>query len=107
MACKEREVQIMSMEVFLLLLGLFAVLTSLVTEGVKTKFLVDIDSVYYNLVALVVSIVIGVVGTLVYYVLNYITIDFRLVIFAILMGLASGLVSMTSYDRVHDVLKML
>lgn len=97
----------MSMEVFLLLLGLFAVLTSLVTEGVKTKFLVDIDSVYYNLVALVVSIVIGVVGTLVYYVLNYITIDFRLVIFAILMGLASGLVSMTSYDRVHDVLKML
>ena len=97
----------MSMEVFLLLLGLFAVLTSLVTEGVKTKFLVDIDSVYYNLVALVVSIVIGVVGTLIYYVLNYIAIDFRLVIFAILMGLASGLVSMTSYDRVHDILKTL
>lgn len=97
----------MSMEVFLLLLGLFSVLTSLITEGVKTKFLVDTDSVYYNLVALVVAIVIGVVGTLTYYVLNYITIDFRLVIFAILMGLASGLVSMTSYDRVHDVLKML
>lgn len=97
----------MSMEVFLLLLGLFSILTSLITEGVKTKFLVDVDSVYYNVVALVVSIVIGVVGTLIYYVLNYITIDFRLVIFAILMGLASGLVSMTSYDRVHDVLKML
>lgn len=107
MVCREREVQIMSMEVFLLLLGLFSVLTSLITEGVKTKFLVDTDSVYYNLVALVVAIVIGVVGTLTYYVLNYITIDFRLVIFAILMGLASGLVSMTSYDRVHDVLKML
>lgn len=97
----------MSMEVFLLLLGLFSILTSLITEGVKTKFLVDTDSVYYNLVALVVAIVIGVVGTLTYYVLNYITIDLRLVIFAILMGLASGLVSMTSYDRVHDVLKML
>lgn len=97
----------MSMEVFLLLLGLFSVLTSLITEGVKTKFLVNTDSVYYNLVALVVAVVIGVVGTLTYYVLNYITIDFRLVIFAILMGLASGLVSMTSYDRVHDVLKML
>lgn len=97
----------MSMEVFLLLLGLYAVLTSLVTEGVKTKFLVDIDSVYYNLVALVVSIVIGVVGTLIYYVLNYITIDFRLVIFAILMGLASGLVSMVGYDKVHDALKVL
>lgn len=95
------------MEVFLLLLGLFSILTSLITEGVKTKFLVDTDSVYYNLVALVVAIVIGVVGTLTYYVLNYITIDLRLVIFAILMGLASGLVSMTSYDRVHDVLKML
>ena len=97
----------MSMEVFLLLLGLYAVLTSLITEGVKTKFLVDIDSVYYNLIALVVSIVIGVVGTLVYYVLNYITIDFRLVIFAILMGLASGLVSMVGYDKVHDALKVL
>ena len=97
----------MSMEVFLLLLGLYAVLTSLITEGVKTKFLVDIDSVYYNVVALVVSIVIGVVGTLVYYVLNYITIDFRLVIFAILMGLASGLVSMVGYDKVHDALKVL
>lgn len=97
----------MSMEVFLLLLGLFSILTSLITEGVKTKFLVDTDSVYYNLVALVVAVVIGVVGTLTYYVLNYITIDLRLVIFAILMGLASGLVSMTSYDRVHDVLKML
>lgn len=97
----------MSMEVFLLLLGLFSVLTSLITEGVKTKFLVNTDSVYYSFVALVVAVVIGVVGTLTYYVLNYITIDFRLVIFAILMGLASGLVSMTSYDRVHDVLKML
>lgn len=97
----------MSMEVFLLLLGLFSVLTSLITEGVKTKFLVNTDSVYYSLVALVVAVVIGVVGTLTYYVLNYITIDLRLVIFAILMGLASGLVSMTSYDRVHDAIKML
>ena len=97
----------MSMEVFLLLLGLFSVLTSLITEGVKTKFLVNTDSVYYNLVALVVAVVIGVVGTLTYYVLNYITIDFRLVIFAILMGLASGLVSMVGYDKVHDAIKML
>ena len=97
----------MSISVCLILLTFFASLTSLVTEGIKKRFLPDIESQKYSLVALVVAIVVGVVGTLLYYYYNYMPINTMNVITAILMGFLSGLGSMVGYDKVHDLLKML
>lgn len=97
----------MSISVCMILLTLFATLTSLVTEGIKNTFLLDIKPQKYSLVALIVALVIGVVGTLLYYYYNYMPINTMNVITAILMGFLSGLGSMVGYDKVHDLLKML
>lgn len=97
----------MTIELFIMLLAFFSAVTGLVTEGIKRTFLVNAETVAYKVTAIVVAVVIGVVGMLVYYVLNSIGIDLNNVIFAILMGFASGLVAMNGYDTVHDVLKML
>lgn len=97
----------MTIELFIFLLSFFSAVTALITEGIKKTFLVDADSFVYKVTAIIVSVVVGVVGMIVYYVLNSISLDCINVIFSILMGFASGLVAMTSYDSVHDVLKML
>ena len=94
----------MTIELFIMLLAFFSAVTGLVTQGIKNTFLVDVESFVYKITAI---IVVGVVGMFVYYVLNSIGIDLNNVIFAILMGFASGLVAMNGYDTVHDVLKML
>lgn len=97
----------MTIELFIFLLAFFSAVTSLITEGIKKTFLVNTETYVYKITAIVVAIVVGVVGMFAYYTLNSIGIDLNNVIFAILMGFASGLVAMNGYDAVHDVLKML
>lgn len=97
----------MTIELFIFLLAFFSAVTALVTEGIKKTFLVNAETITYKIAAIVVAVIIGVVGMIIYYVLNSIGIDLNNVIFAILMGFASGLVAMNGYDAVHDVLKML
>ena len=55
----------MTVEIFLMLLLGFSTLASIVTEAIKKVFNVD-----GNIAAFTISIVIGIVGTLVYYQLN-------------------------------------
>lgn len=97
----------MTITLFFFLLSFFAALTALVTEGIKNTFLPDIEPQKYSIVAVIVSLVIGLIGCFCYYQLNNVPINLNNVIFAILMGLASALVAMTGYDKVHDLLKML
>lgn len=97
----------MTIEIFMMLLAVFSAITALVTEGIKNTFLIDAESFVYKITAIIVAVVIGIVGIFTYYILNSIGIDFRGVIFAILMGFASGLTSMVGYDSIHDVIKML
>ena len=97
----------MTIELFIFLLAFFSAVTALVTEGIKKTFLINVETVTYKIAAIVVAVIIGAVGMTIYYVLNSIAIDLNNVIFAILMGFASGLVAMNGYDAVHDVLKML
>lgn len=86
---------------FLILLSAFSVMSGLVTEGIK-KFLSDKDNLSYNIVALVVALIIGGCGTAVYYQLNDIVFSVNNIIYAVLMGLASGLVSMLGFDKVKQ-----
>ena len=94
----------MTTTTFLMLLSSFSVLSGLVTEGVK-KLISDKANMSYNIIALVVSLVIGGVGCAIYYQLNTIPFDINNVIYMILMGLASGLCSMVGYDKLKQCIE--
>lgn len=96
----------MTTTMFLMLLSAFSVLSSLVTEGIKKAFS-DKANLSYNVVALVVALVIGGGGTAVYYQLNEIVFSVNNIIYAVLMGLASGLVSMVGFDKVKQAITQL
>ena len=96
----------MTTTTFLMLLSSFSVLSGLVTEGIK-KLISDKANMSYNIIALVVALVIGGVGSAVYYQLNAIPFDINNVIYMILMGLASGLCSMVGYDKLKQCIEQI
>jgi hypothetical protein len=57
-----------------MLLFTFSVISGLFTEGTK-KFINDKDNFSYNLIALCIALIVGIVGTWIYYQLNNIAID--------------------------------
>ena len=96
----------MTITTFLMLLSSFSVLSGLVTEGIK-KLISDKANMSYNIIALIVSLIIGGVGCAIYYQLNVIPFDVNNVIYMILMGLASGLCSMVSYDKLKQCIEQI
>ena len=96
----------MTITTFLMLLSSFSVLSGLVTEGIK-KLISDKANMSYNIIALIVSLIIGGVGCAIYYQLNTIPFDINNVIYMILMGLASGLCSMVSYDKLKQCIEQI
>ena len=96
----------MTTTTFLMLLSSFSVLSGLVTEGIK-KLISDKANMSYNIIALVVALVIGGAGSAIYYQLNAIPFDVNNVIYMILMGLASGLCSMVSYDKLKQCIEQI
>lgn len=94
----------MTISMFVILLFAFSTLTGLIVEGIKQKFLSS-DNKKYNLIALVVAIIVGFIGLILYYYLNHLVINFETFVLAVLMGLASALVSMTSYDKVVQAIE--
>lgn len=93
----------MNTTMFLILLSVFSVLSSLVTEGIK-NITTDKVNWSYNIVALITALIIGGGGTAVYYQLNAVPFTVNNVIYAVLMGLASGLVSMVGFDKVKQAI---
>lgn len=96
----------MTTTVFLTLLSAFSVITGLTMEAVK-KIIEDKEFISYNITTVVIALIIGGFGTLVYYQLNSIPFTVNNMICAVLMGFASGLVAMTSYDKVVEAIKQL
>ena len=91
----------MTVTMFLMLLSAFSVISGLVTECIK-KLVNDKVNLSWNVTALVVALIIGSCGCFIYYQLSAITFTLNNIIYAILMGLASGLVSMIGYDKVKQ-----
>ena len=94
----------MTTTTFLFLLSAFSVISGLITESIK-KLVKDKANLSYNLVALSVALIVGCVGCAIYYQLNSITLTVNNVIYMILMGLASGLVSMLGFDKVKQAIQ--
>lgn len=93
----------MGIETFLMLLSAFSIISGLVTEGIK-KIINDKTNLSYNLIALSVALVVGTGGCAIWYQLNNITFTVNNIIYMFLMGFASGLVSMNSYDKVKQTI---
>lgn len=93
----------MTTAMFLALLSSFSVITGLITEGIK-KITTDKANLCYNIVALVTALIVGGFGTAVYYQLNTIAFTIDNIIYMVLMGLASGLVSMVGFDKVKQMI---
>lgn len=96
----------MATTTFLTLLFGFSVISSLVTEAVKT-LIKDKENVSYNLLALIIALIVGGCGTAVYYQLNGIIYNINNIIYLVLMGLASGLCSMVGFDKVKQMILQL
>ncbi|WP_099467720.1 hypothetical protein [Konateibacter massiliensis] len=96
----------MTINLFLLLLTAFSTLTTLVVEAIKN---LTTDKVNYstNVLALIVALIVGIVGTATYYQLTGIVFDLNNIIYMLLIGLASALVSMTSYDKVKQAIEQI
>ena len=91
---------------FLILLSAFSVISSLVTEGIK-KLTQDKANLSYNIVTLIVALIIGTCGCAIYYQLNGIPFTLNNVIYMVLMGFASGLASMTGFDKIKQTIEQM
>lgn len=88
---------------FLFLLTTFSVISGLVTEAIK-KLIVEKTNFSYNVLALIVALIVGGVGCGLYYQLNAIPFTTNNIIYMVLMGLSSGLVSMVGFDKVKQAI---
>ncbi len=97
---------IMNTTVFFILLSAFSVISSLVTEGIK-NIATDKANLSYNIVALITALIVGGGGTAVYYQLHAIPFTVDNTIYMVLMGLASGLVSMVGFDKTKQAIEQI
>ena len=97
----------MTVELFLMLLTTLSFATSLLTEGVK-KFL-DVMKIEYasNIVVLIVAVVVGGVGTSIFYIWNNFEWTTLNVICMFLMMAANWLGAMLGYDKVTQAIEQL
>ena len=94
----------MTIQIFLILLTMFATLTGLLTEGVK-NFLDGLKVNYAsNIVVLVVSVLVGGLGTAVYYLIVGMTFSLVNIICIPLMIIANWLGSMVGYDKIKQAI---
>ena len=94
----------MTVQIFLTLVTVFAVVTSLITEAVK-KFLDSLNVQYAsNLVVLASSVLVGGLGTAIFYVFMGYNWNAINVVCIFLMILANWLVSMLGYDKVMQAI---
>ena len=96
----------MTVSDFLILLSAFSVISGLVTEAIK-KLVNDKANLSYNVLALCVALIVGSVGCALYYQLNAISFTINNIIYMILMGFASGLVSMLGFDKIKQAILQL
>jgi len=94
----------MTAEMFLILLTAFSTITSLATEAVK-KLLDKMELTYAsNIIVLIVSSLVGGLGTIGYYIINNTEVTAANVACVVIMMVANWLGSMVGYDKVRQAI---
>lgn len=94
----------MTVTVFLVILAVCAVATSLLTEGVK-KFLNELGVPYAaNILVLIIAVVVGCGATAIYYVNHQVPFNALNSVYLALMGVANWLGAMLGYDKVRQAI---
>ena len=94
----------MTVEIFLTLLVFFSTATSLGTEALKKVVSEKFSS---NALVLIVAMVIGCVGTGVYYIANGVEWTALNIIYLILMGIANWIGAMVGYDKIKQLISQI
>ena len=94
----------MTIAMFVMLISIFSVLNSFLTEGIKQWFLNANKKYSANFVALVNAIVIGCGGTTVAYLLADIPFTLVNIVLILVMAAATWLGSMIGYDKVKQLI---
>ena len=97
----------MTVTVFLILLTIYATITSLLTEAIK-KFL-DGQKITYasNVLALVIAVIVGCGGTAIYYVNYQVPFTALNSVYLALMGVANWVGAMVGYDKVKQAISQI
>lgn len=97
----------MTLEAFIILLGVCSAITSVLTEAVKT--FLDLTKVNYasNVVVLIIAMITGCAGATIYYFIFIIPINPLNCIMAIFLGLANWVGAMIGYDKVVQAIKQM
>lgn len=97
----------MNIVLFISLLMMFSTITGLCVEALK-KILNELNVKYAtNLLAMIVALFVGVIGTGIYYVLFNIEFTLVNIVCMPLMGLATSIGSMVGYDKVIQTIRQL
>ena len=97
----------MNVTLFIALLVVFSTITSLCTEATK-KILNELNVKYAtNILVVILSLIVGVAGTGVYYVLFSIEFNAINIVCMPLMGIATAVGSMVGYDKVIQTIEQL
>ena len=97
----------MSVSLFVTLLTMFSLVTSLSTQFIK-KILDDMGKTYSsNVLVAIIGCIVGICGTGVYYILCSVEFNLINITCMILMGLASSMGASLGYDKVLQTIKQL
>lgn len=94
----------MTITTFIMLVSIFAIISSFLTEGVKKWFVNANKNYSANLIALINAFVVGCCGTPVAYVLMNIPFTLSNIVCIIIMAICVWLGSMIGYDKVKQLI---
>lgn len=97
----------MSLQAFIILLAACATVTSLLTQAVKS--FLEAQKIKYasNVIVLVIAMVVGCAGAMIYYYIFAVPFTVLNCIMAIFLGLANWVGAMVGYDKVKQALEQM
>lgn len=95
----------MTLTMFIMLVGIFSVISSFLTEGIKTWFTNAKKEYSANVIALINAMVIGCGGTTVAYLLTEVPFTAANIACIFVMAVVTWLGSMIGYDKVKQLIE--
>jgi uncharacterized protein YacL len=99
------EVSIITVSTFIILLTAMSTLTGFAVEGAK-KILDEQNQTYStNLLACIVGVIVGILGSGAYYILTEIPFTAQNIVCMVLIGVMAALGSMVGYDKIIQLVE--